>query len=101
MGRRRNRSALVRDESAEDLRCGIDESGRHVYEVFDDRVKVPRAEYTADCLARRRNEDRAWRSVAPRDLRQHRPTTLTRPSLLPDHGGPGTPAAIADPLDVP
>ena len=38
MARNKNHSAVVRVESAEDLRYGIDENGRLAYEVFDDRV---------------------------------------------------------------
>ena len=40
MARRKNRPVVVRDESAEDLRCGIDESGRRVHEAFDERVHL-------------------------------------------------------------
>ena len=38
MARRKNRSVVVRYDSAEDLRYGINENDRQVYEVFDDRV---------------------------------------------------------------
>ena len=38
MARRKNGSVVVRDDSAEDLRYGINENDRQVYEVFDDRV---------------------------------------------------------------
>ena len=58
MARRKNRSVVARDESAEDICYGISENSGPVYEVFDDRVEVLQAAYT-HCLARCRNDDSA------------------------------------------